>query len=682
MILKVFDKEENYICNLTNLVTAFHDEELNGQDILEFSVLGDNVNAEHIQKKYRVLFKDRLGYWKEFVIEDIVTNHDNEGSLIEAYCESSFYETFGDYIDDRKPRNLPANSALEVALEPTRWEIGKVDDLGINSCNFYHTSAKEAVHKVAQLWEGEIRTRVTISGNRVTHRYVDLLQKRGNDLGKRYEYSKDLTSITRTVKSDYVVTALYGYGKGEHIDGTDGYGRRIDFADVEWSKANGDPVDKPLGQKWVGLDEVKEVWGRNNSDGTKSHVFGKEDFDDIEDPEELLRATWWLYKQINKPQVAYESKVIDLREVEGSTHEGVSLGDTVGVIDREFKPAIRVKARVLQYRTDLLNPVNDEVLLGNFIDDITSSTLENKKFIDNFRGKQGVWDRSEIIGEDGSINAQFLEDLIAEVNNEMNSRGGYVYLSDDGKGITTYNKPIDQNPTMAIQLLGGAFRIANRRKPNGEFDWRTFGDGDGFIADFITTGTLNASLLKTGTISTPTGSLYMDLDDDVFRFGGGTGDIVEHDNTKSKYIHEDGSYTEISNRGLRRRTATDSFDYNYLVYVGEVRIDITGNPLGDEVIVQLPDEFKGKNIKIFTSMKTFKLPWDHILRGVYTWGFIDSITKGTASITAALDSTKLNSEFGSIKSIDGGNITGYWLESTMEVLASQGTVGVQYIAIA
>ena len=197
----------------------------------------------------------------------------------------------------------------------------------------------------------------------------------------------------------------------------------------------------------VGLDEVKEVWGRNNSDGTKSHVFGKEDFDDIEDPEELLRATWWLYKQINKPQVAYEGKVIDLREVEGSTHEGVSLGDTVGVIDREFKPAIRVKARVLQYRADLLNPVNDEVLLGNFIDDITSSTLENKKLIDNFRGKQGVWDRSEIIGEDGSINAQFLEDLIAEINNEMNSRGGYVYLSDDGKGITTYDKPIDQDPT-------------------------------------------------------------------------------------------------------------------------------------------------------------------------------------------------------------------------------------------
>ena len=121
-----------------------------------------------------------------------------------------------------------------TALAPTRWEVGTVDDLGINSTNFYRCSSKESVQKVVEIWQGEVRTRVIVSGNKITHRYVDLLSRRGNDLGKRFTYTKDLESITKTVHRDDVITALYGFGKGEEIENdegeaTGGYGRRIDF---------------------------------------------------------------------------------------------------------------------------------------------------------------------------------------------------------------------------------------------------------------------------------------------------------------------------------------------------------------------------------------------------------------------------------------------------------------------
>lgn len=548
MHLKIFDKNEKYICNLTNLITAEHEEELNGKDILTFSIDINNQNADKLEKKGRVVYKDRLGNWKEFIIEEIEETHDIENGLIEVYCESSFYETFGDYIDDKKPRNASATLALGIALEPTRWEVGRVDNLGINSCNFYHMSAKEAVHKVAQLWEGEIRTRVIVSGNRITRRYVDLLQTRGYNLGKRYEYSKDLTSIIRTVKSDYVITALYGYGKGEHIEETDGYGRRIDFADVVWSKSKGDPIDKPKGQKWIGTNENRIMWGRNDPSGIKAHVFDKVEFDDIEDPEELLRATWEEYKIRCQPLVTYEGKVIDLKEIEGKSHEGVGLGDTVAVIDKEFNPELRIKSRIVSHRQDLLDPANDEVVLGNFMDDITTSTLENKEHIDNFRGKQGVWDRSSVINNDGTINAQYLENLVKEMNERLNSQGGYVYLSEDGQGLTTYNRPIDQNPTMAIQLLGGAFRIANRRKPNGEFDWRTFGDGDGFIADMIVAGVLQGGKVR---FDLTNGTLFIgdSLDDYVLLFDGQdlhlVGNLTTYNKMGNKSIEAEGNSLKV-----------------------------------------------------------------------------------------------------------------------------------------
>ncbi len=173
------------------------------------------------------------------------------------------------------------------------------------------------------------------------------------------------------------------------------------------------------------------------------------------------------------------------------------------------------------------------------------------------------------------------------------------------------------------------------------------------------------------------------FDGDRFQIGStGSGNTVAHTNENSIYRHEDGSYTKIGIDGLERYIASKKFSYNYLVYVGEVEIKITGKPSGDKVIVQLPDEFKGKNFKIFTSMKTFDLPWNYLLVGVYTWGFVDSMTKGTAAITAVLSSTKVNIKLGKIKSVAGEDITGYWLESPMEVSSSQGTVKVQYIVIA
>ena len=59
-----------------------------------------------------------------------------------------------------------------------------------------------------------------------------------------------------------------------------GYGRRITFADVEWSKANGDPLDKPKGQEWLEDPDATKQLGF--SDG---HMrIGLEVFEDVDDP--------------------------------------------------------------------------------------------------------------------------------------------------------------------------------------------------------------------------------------------------------------------------------------------------------------------------------------------------------------------------------------------------------------
>jgi len=496
----LFNRNEQYIATLRDVLSAKHTEELNGENVLEIETL------DEIEKNQSLIYKDKYGYWHEFIVRGVEEERVEEGIIRRVFAEHSFYETWGDYIEDKRPYDVPANIALESALGTTRWEVGIVDDLGINSTNFYHISTKEAVQKVAETWQGELKYRIEVSGNRVINRYVDLLARRGQDLGKRFTYTKDLISITKTVHRDDVITALYGYGKGEEIvdeegQPTGGYGRRITFGDI-----NG-------GKNYVENEEARLIWGRNNPDGTKSHVFGKVEFDDVEDPEELLRLTKEKLEELSKPLITYECKVIDLKAY-GFEHEGVELGDWVGIVDKEFKPPLRLKARVIKIVRDLLESENTEITLGNFVPSITDAWLEQEKHISNFRDKQGIWDRSKIIDRDGTINAQFLNDLVAEMNRRMNAQGGYVYISDQGDGIITYDKPDPAEATMAIQILGGSFRIANSKGPDGSWQWRTFGDGNGFIADAFVGGVLKG------------GKVHFDLTNGTLRIGDSIDDYT------------------------------------------------------------------------------------------------------------------------------------------------------------
>src|SRR5699024_6926276 len=208
------------------------------------------------------------------------------------------------------------------------------------------------------------------------------------------------------------------------------------------------------------------------------------------------------------------------------------------------------------------------------------------EYINNFRGKQGVWDRSGIINPDGTIKASYLQDLIDELNRDMNSQGGYVYISEDGEGLTTYNKPIDQNPTMAIQLKGGGFRIANSKLPNGEFNWRTFGTGDGFVADYITTGILNAGLIKAGLFESADGSVFINMENGEMQIGKKV--IITQDSITVN--HDDSSYSMKDKDGFIRFDGGTGQMYHHIVKHVHFKVggdgqapSVTWIPLGKEI---------------------------------------------------------------------------------------------------
>lgn len=563
----LFDRNEDLVGALSNTTIGIHSEAINGENILEITTF----DTKEIEKNYRVVYKDEYGYWHEFIVRGIEEEKTESGLKKELFCESSFYETIGDYINDRRIEGS-ADSALLAALEPTRWEVGRVDDLGINHTNFYRISAKEAVQKIVEVWGGEIQTRISIQGNKITNRYVDILFRRGADHGKRFTYTKDLESVIKTIQREDVITALYGYGKGEEVG--DGYGRRINFSDINNGKA------------YVENDDAKKIWGRNDINHGKTHVFGKVEYDDVEDKEELLKLTRERLEELSNPLITYEAKVIDLKAF-GFEHEGVALGDDVLVIDKEYKPELRIKARIVKIIRNHLEPEQTTLVLGNFIADLTDGLMKQEKYINEFRGKEGVWDRSGTINSDGTINANYLNGVLEEVNSQINSDGGYVYITEDGEGLLTYDKPIEQNPTKAIQLKGGSLRIANEKNPNGEWDYRTAATGDGLVADVINTGVLNANLIKAGVLSDVQGNTVLDLQNGLMEFA-----------------HINGGYTRVGRNGFERLESGEVRPYQYRTYVGST--DVSGELFVDGITVNLPNDFNGKDFVVVVALRGWR----------------------------------------------------------------------------
>ncbi|KIO62144.1 hypothetical protein B4065_3364 [Caldibacillus thermoamylovorans] len=363
--LYIFSPEEKLLTVLsedTGLVDTHYRIEVNSvpDTPFSFTVEADSENAKHVKEENKVVFRDHEGDWRMMVIRELDDSDSIDGPETTAICEPIFLAELNDHIVvDRRFNNTRVDVALNAALDGTRW-IGVVEvDLGLASTNFYYLTSVEAIWETINTWGGEVKDVIEfdIETNEITACKIKLIQRLGTDTGQRFEIDHNITEISRTVLS-YPKTALYGRGASLETEGG-GHTRYIDFADVEWKKSNGDPVDKPLGQKWVGDPELLAKFGYEN--GTK-HRFGIYKNHDIEDPAELLEVTWNNLQEVaSKVEVNYRLSV-DLFD------DKVSLGDTAIAIDRYFARPIEIQARIIAIEYDLLDIEDTMVVeMGQFL---------------------------------------------------------------------------------------------------------------------------------------------------------------------------------------------------------------------------------------------------------------------------------------------------------------------------
>lgn len=503
MRIDVYTWQDAYVSTIgpEELLSLTHTDELNGEDSV------DIATTFALKQGYRLVWVDRLGKVHEHVCQDPKGLRAGGDTVYTDTAINSICETYGDYIEDKRPYGYGFLQALNVCLEPTRWEAGTVDQPGTvdKSLTFYHTNSRESLQSILECG-GELETEIAVSGGKVTSRRVGIRSHRGVKGGhRRFTYTKDLASVSRTEHYG-AITACYGYGKGIETD-AGGYGRKLTFGDI-----NG-------GKNYVEDAAAMKAYGRPDGKGGRAHVFGQYENPNCEDAATLLAETHAYLDSRKEPGMTYEADAVDLVQF-GRDWEGVAVGDDVQIVDTCFSPALRCEGRVTKLVTDELGGAM-RVTLGNITETMTDMLLAQQRKVSSLSKRSSSWDVA------ASTPPSYLQQVMDNMNAQFSIAGNsYVHTSFE-RGLIFGSVPLDADGRsttgdgMAMQLCSQGFRIADGCKADGSWDWRTFGTGEGFFAEFICFGTMLGDLIKAGTIQDKSGKNYWNLDESEVHLGPG-----------------------------------------------------------------------------------------------------------------------------------------------------------------
>ena len=357
----MLDGNEKILCAVPSkdIISLYQNLNYHQADTIEGSLV--------LSEKYTSI----LSNVRYFAISDRESNHNFylyrktlvqvQNHEIAINGQGAFWDEMqGAYIKDRRPNQVTPADTIKLILGYSRWNVDYVDQMLEEESlrrdmNFYYVSLLDALNTVYQTWQVDIEPYINIEGHQITRRYVKLYQQQGGNNGRRFVYGDNALTVTQQANEGSIFTALVGRGAGvEETDEsgnlTGGYSRKINFADVEWSKANGDPCDKPKGQEYVEWKESTELYGY--SDG-KPRI-GIVNFDNEKDPAQLLKETWMQLQQVGVPLVQFQATVGDVGYL--------NLGETVTIVRYDLD--IKYQTRVTGIKWNRCDETKSQITIG------------------------------------------------------------------------------------------------------------------------------------------------------------------------------------------------------------------------------------------------------------------------------------------------------------------------------
>nr|WP_285131966.1 phage tail spike protein [Lactococcus petauri] len=577
-VMKSFDSAELSECIQTREITTNASELMN--DSLSLSLAYEAL----LEEASYIALNDSGE--KQFTLYRILKSSDEENILSFENINFAVDELDNFIIKDVRPSNKALSQVINQLLNDSGcdWKLGVCEVNKNITSNFYYSSMREAL-KALQEFGCEFTFSVEITGNTITKKIINCYDKIGKVTNKRFEYGEDVLKIVREKDRTNIVTAIIGRGKGEEVG--DGYGRRLEFTNVEWKKSNGKPLDKPKGQNYLEYPEMTAEYGIP-SNGKMLPRKTVVVFEDIEDANELLKKTYETLEYYSRPLVQFSTEVLGAD----------AIGNTVTIHrgDRGYHYQTRVFKVVTNYVTGQVQAGLGDNLSGTSINRQVSNVQNNISVLD--QNKMGFYESTEI--------GKYQDDIMRGAGAD----GGSIYLV-NGKeaGVSNSRAPYEQvfmdGPKISASQY---FMIQNNRgisfKQCNKGQWKTIQDVhngasrtawtlDGkFNADFIKAGILAGILVQGSVIKTADKNDKYQVVLDGGRlsfeeFKDATGPDDAHGKTLSEFFV---SYDAESNK-VNGTAIVQKPGYIFSINSGKAN----GN---SQAVIQIPEDSTGDNKKL------------------------------------------------------------------------------------
>jgi len=496
--MMVFSPQDAFLFEIgpNDVFAASMHEAINGEHSLRL------VTTKVLEKEQRILFKDTANKWREYVISGTDRRHQGHqrpfGEYQAVWSLQHDFKLFGvdEVLGIEEP--IMAADALRAILSGTsRWVRGTVTLLNTGGAEMIQRNGWEALSILVANWGGEIDATIEVGTHGVTARKIDLYETQGRQNAlRRFDYSRDMQSIDRHVDEMPVACRIRPYGKSEKD--VDGFNVALTIEEVT-----------PNGEDYVQNDDVVDLLKLPDGNGGWEYPTTNVTNSQIDDPELLLEWAEEVLEEYTLPKVTYSASVNQFA-VAGLDAHGVELGDAVQCVDRAFsEEGLRLELRINQLEVDLLNPKLTTITLG---DRHTSYVVSISGTISSMKSEM------ENTSAMAQSSADYLDNLLYNLNQEINANGGYTYIT-AGQGMRTYDVAVSDplvgaEANRVTEVKGGTIRIAEKDAQN-QWEWRTVFTNGHVAADMVTAVNITA-----GYIGNAQGGTYWDLDNGIFRIGG------------------------------------------------------------------------------------------------------------------------------------------------------------------
>lgn len=425
---------------------------------------------------------DDLGRWEYLVTDNVIAaptpyskkqlfriyDYTKTETEITAYARHIFYDSAGEMLVDVRPTDKTGQEALDIILSGTKYKA-KTNIKTRSTAYYIRKNIMEAIggddeNSFINRWGGE----------RMYDNFTVIINDRlGGDYGACAEFGRNMTGIEADISIDDVVTRIIPESyNGYTLEGEE-----------PW-------VDSPLIGNYanpraavIKFEDVKLL---------EDCQEGEEGFSTLELlREELKRRCEKEYENgLDKPKVNYKVDLVEIADTDDYKDykklTTIGIGDDVLTRDRKLK--INVTARCIRLVYDCIEEENTEVELGNYAENYFDKTTSAADIIQKVTREDGTLKAEEVYGKIDAVKAQ----LKAQRDISQPSEVRAVLFEDLVEGSSTYG-------AMSIGTMG--FCIASERTADGkDWDWKTFGTGRGFYADYVCVGQLDGALIRADSI--------------------------------------------------------------------------------------------------------------------------------------------------------------------------------------